>query len=115
MRIANLNYTGILVGVLALVSVLFLGTSAAQTTEAVAAKYTTPAAYYKDAKCVTCHGKKAEKKFNVTLSDTEMLDAILKGKKPAKPPNMPGYAAKGLTEEQAKAMLDYMKQLKATP
>jgi mono/diheme cytochrome c family protein len=114
MKFANLKYTGIPVGVLTLVAVIFLGSSVAQT-EAVAAKFTNPAAYYKDAKCVTCHGKKAEKKFNVTLSDTEMLDAILKGKKPAKPPNMPGYAAKGLTEEQAKAMLEYMKTLKATP
>lgn len=114
MKFANLKYTGIPVGVLALVTVIFLGASAAQT-EAVAAKYTDPATYYKDAKCVTCHGKKAEKKFNVALTDTEMIDAILKGKKPAKPPNMPGYGAKGLTEEQAKAMVEYMKTLKATP
>ena len=114
MKIANLRYTGIPVGVFTLVAVIFLGSSAAQT-ESVAAKFTDPATYYKDAKCVTCHGKKAEKKFNTTLTETEMLDAILKGKKPAKPPNMPGYAAKGLTEDQAKAMLEYMKTLKATP
>jgi mono/diheme cytochrome c family protein len=114
MKFANLKYTGIPVAVLMLIAGIFLGSGAAQT-EAVAAKYTDPASYYKDAKCVTCHGKKAEKKFNVTLTDTEMIDAILKGKKPAKPPNMPGYEAKGLTADQAKAMLDYMKQLKATP
>ena len=71
-----------------------------------------PAAYYK-AKCVICHGPKAEKKFNTSLTDEQLLDAILKGKKPEKPPNMPAYAEKGVSAEQAKGLLDYMKQLKS--
>ena len=71
-----------------------------------------PAAYYK-AKCVACHGQKAEKKFDSTLTEEQMLDAILKGKKPEKPPNMPAYGEKGVTPEQAKALLEYMKQLKS--
>lgn len=71
-----------------------------------------PAAFYK-AKCVVCHGQKAEKKFDTTLSDEQMLDAILKGRKPEKPPNMPAYGEKGVTPEQAKALLDHMKQLKS--
>ena len=71
-----------------------------------------PAAYYK-AKCVMCHGQKAEKKFDATLTDEQQLDAIHKGKKPEKPPNMPAYGEKGVSAEQAKALLDYMKQLKA--
>lgn len=71
-----------------------------------------PAAYYK-AKCVACHGQKAEKKFDTSLTDEQHLDAILKGKKPEKPPNMPAYGEKGVTPEQAKALLDYMKQLKS--
>ena len=66
-------------------------------------------------KCVACHGKKAEKKFDTTISDDQMVEAILKGKKAAKPPHMPAYADKGVTAEQAKALVDYMKQLKATP
>ncbi len=73
-----------------------------------------PAAYYK-AKCVACHGPKAEKKFDTALPEEQLLDAILKGKKPEKPPNMPAYADKGVTGEQAKALLDYMKQLKSAP
>ena len=72
-----------------------------------------PAAYYK-AKCVACHGQKAEKKFDSTLTEEQQLDAILKGKKPEKPPNMPAYGEKGVNAEQAKALLDYMKQLKST-
>lgn len=71
-------------------------------------------AYYKS-KCVMCHGKKAEKKFNATLTDDEMVEVVLKGKKVEKPPHMPGYAEKGVSPEQAKALVDHMKQLKAAP
>lgn len=71
-----------------------------------------PAAYYK-AKCVACHGPKAEKKFDATLTDDQYVDAIMKGKKPEKPPNMPAYGEKGVTQEQAKALLEYMKQLRS--
>ena len=71
-----------------------------------------PAAYYKS-KCVICHGQKAEKKFDTSLTEEQHLDAILKGKKPEKPPNMPAYGEKGVTPEQAKALLEYMKQLRS--
>jgi mono/diheme cytochrome c family protein len=64
------------------------------------------------AKCVACHGATAEKKFNATLSDAELVDAVLKGKKGEKPPNMPAYQEKGINEEQAKALVAYMKSLK---
>lgn len=69
------------------------------------------AATYK-AKCVACHGPKAEKKFDTTLSDADLVQAVLKGKKPEKPPNMPAYGEKGITEEQAKALVAHMKSLK---
>jgi mono/diheme cytochrome c family protein len=72
-----------------------------------------PAAYYK-AKCVACHGQKAEKKFDASLTDEQYIDAILKGKKPEKPPNMPAYGEKGVTAEQAKGLLDHMKQLRSS-
>ena len=70
------------------------------------------AASYKTMKCATCHGAKAEKKFDTTKSDDEHLQIILKGKKAEKPPNMPGYEAKGVTAEQAQALLAYMKSLR---
>ena len=70
-----------------------------------------PEAFYK-AKCVACHGPKAEKKFDPALTDEQYIDAILKGKKPEKPPNMPAYGEKGVTAEQAKALLAHMKQLR---
>lgn len=70
-----------------------------------------PAAFYK-AKCTACHGPKADKRFDTSLTDEQYIDAILKGKKPEKPPNMPAYGEKGVTAEQAKALLDHMKQLR---
>lgn len=73
-----------------------------------------PAAYYK-AKCVACHGPKAEKKFDTALTDEQLVDAIIKGKKGEKPPNMPAYGEKGVTAEQAKGLLDHMKALRSAP
>jgi mono/diheme cytochrome c family protein len=64
-------------------------------------------------KCVACHGPKADKKFDATKSDDEHVQIILKGKKAEKPPNMPGYESKGITADQAKALLEYMKSLRS--
>lgn len=69
--------------------------------------------YYK-AKCTACHGAKAEKRFDATLPEDQLLDALLKGKKAEKPPNMPSFEAKGVTAEQAKGLIEYMKQLKTS-
>ncbi len=63
------------------------------------------------AKCFACHGAKAEKKFNAALSDSDMVQAILKGKKPEKPPNMPAFEERGITADQAKALVSYMKSV----
>jgi cytochrome c5 len=40
------------------------------------------------------------------------VQIVLNGKKPEKPPNMPAYGEKGITEEQAKALVAHMKSLK---
>jgi mono/diheme cytochrome c family protein len=64
------------------------------------------------AKCVACHGAKAEKKFDATLSDDDMAQVVLKGKKPEKPPNMPAFEERGITADQAKALVAYMKSIK---
>lgn len=69
------------------------------------------AATYK-AKCQGCHGAAADKKFDATLPDAELVAAVLKGKKGEKPPFMPAYAEKGITEDQAKALVAFMKSLK---
>ena len=64
------------------------------------------------AKCFACHGSKAEKKWDSTHPEDQMVDSILKGKKAEKPPNMPGFAEKGITADQAKALIAYMKSIK---
>lgn len=69
------------------------------------------AATYK-AKCVACHGAAAEKKFDVTIADADLVQIVLKGKKGEKPPFMPAYEEKGINEEQAKALVAHMKSLK---
>ena len=64
------------------------------------------------AKCVACHGATAEKKFDATLADADLVQIVLKGKKGEKPPFMPAYEEKGINEEQAKALVAHMKSLK---
>jgi len=68
------------------------------------------AATYK-AKCVACHGPTAGKKFDVAKPDADHTQAVLKGKKLEKPPNMPGYEEKGISEDQAKALVAYMRSI----
>ena len=69
------------------------------------------AATYKG-KCVACHGAAAEKKFDASIPDADLVQIVLNGKKPEKPPNMPAYGEKGITEDQAKALVAHMKSLK---
>lgn len=63
-------------------------------------------------KCAACHGPAADKRFDKTLPDEQLIDIVMKGKKPEKPPNMPAYEEKGITAEQAKSLVDYMKSIK---
>lgn len=69
------------------------------------------ASLYKS-KCVACHGASAEKKFDATKADEELIQTVLKGKKMEKPPSMPAYEEKGITAEQAKALVAFMKSPK---
>jgi mono/diheme cytochrome c family protein len=66
-----------------------------------------------EAKCVVCHGQKADKKFDSSLTDAQLIDAVINGKKSEKPPNMPAYGEKGITADQAKALVELMKRLKS--
>jgi mono/diheme cytochrome c family protein len=69
------------------------------------------AATYK-AKCLMCHGPTAAKFFNADMPKEEKVAAVLKGKKTEKPPAMPGFEAKGMTADDATALVDYMDGLK---
>jgi|SRR5215207_1704910 len=68
------------------------------------------AAVYKT-KCAACHGKQAEKKFDATKTDDGLAEVVLKGKADAKP-KMPAYETKGVTAEQAGALVAHMKSLR---
>lgn len=65
------------------------------------------------AKCAMCHTAKAEKNFDPAKGDDELVQTVLKGKKTEKPPLMPGFEAKGMTAEEAKSMVTYMRSLRA--
>lgn len=108
MKITHLKKAGVAVCVLILFAMVLLVAGAAQTE----VKFADAASYYKDGKCVVCHGQKAEKKFDANMKEDELVEIVLKGKKAEKPPNMPGYEAKGITCDQAKALIAYMKSLK---
>jgi cytochrome c5 len=68
-------------------------------------------ALYKS-KCAMCHGQTAEKKFDATKASDELIQTVLKGKKLEKPPNMPSFEEKGITADQAKALVAFMKAQK---
>lgn len=71
-----------------------------------------PAVEYK-AKCAACHTPNASKFFDPAKADEVHVETILKGKKGEKPPYMPGFEAKGMTADGAKALTAFMKGLRA--
>ena len=89
---------------LPLLAMVFVSSAPVYT---VAAAQDDPAAFYK-AKCAMCHGAKAEKTFDATKPDEQLTESVLKGIKP----KMPAYEEKGVSADQAKALVGYMKQLK---
>jgi mono/diheme cytochrome c family protein len=69
------------------------------------------AAQYKK-QCLMCHKANAEKFFEPSKMDEALVEIVLKGKKAEKPPNMPGYEEKGMTKDQAKLLVTYMRQVR---
>ena len=70
-----------------------------------------PAATFK-AKCAMCHSPKAEKFYDPALTEDQQVEAIMKGKKAEKPPNMPAFEPKGMTADEAKELVAYMQGLR---
>jgi mono/diheme cytochrome c family protein len=93
---------------LVLAGVIFVATFLITSVPARTTTDDDTAALYKS-KCFACHGATAEKKFDATKADDELIQTVLKGKKMEKPPNMPGYEEKGITADQAKALVAFMK------
>ncbi len=70
------------------------------------------AAVYKKS-CAMCHSPKAEKHFDLELTDEHHVKAILDGQKGEKPPHMPAFKDKGIDAEKALALVTYMRSLRA--
>ena len=83
---------------------LIVATPARATDDETATLYNT--------KCKMCHGATAEKKFDATKADDVLIQITLDGKAAEKPPNMPAFKDKGITPDQAKALVTHMKSLK---
>src|ERR1043166_125087 len=83
---------------------LIVSTPARATDDDTAALYNT--------KCKMCHGATAEKKMDKAKADDVLIQTVLDGKAAEKPPNMLAFKDKGISPEQAKALVEYMKALK---
>ena len=94
---------------LPLLALTLVNPSAVQVSAAAPQDFDAAAVY--KAKCAMCHGQKAEKKFDSTKADEVLVQTVLKGKDDVMP-KMPSYEAKGVTAEQATALVTQMKSLK---
>lgn len=90
---------------------LLLTTFSGPRVTVVSAAGDDPAVTFK-AKCAMCHSPKAEKFFDPAKAEDLHVEAILRGRKGEKPPYMPGFEAKGMTVEEAKALVTLMKGLR---
>ncbi len=72
---------------------------------------TDEAAAYKKS-CAMCHSPKAEKHFDLELTDEHHVKAIIEGQKGEKPPHMPAFKDKGIDAEKAQALVTYMRGLR---
>lgn len=95
--------------ILPLLSVMMLNTVTSKSR--AAGEDFDAAATYK-ARCAMCHTATASKNFDTSKTDEQMVEAILKGVKTEKPPAMPSFEAKGITADQAKALVAHMRSLK---
>jgi cytochrome c5 len=93
----------VLVALIVAGAFLIVSTPARATDDDTAALYNT--------KCKMCHGATAEKKMDKTKADEVLIQVVLDGKAAEKPPNMPAFKEKGITPDQAKALVGYMKSL----
>ena len=109
MKATNIKIYSIFIIVFTVCSILIFQT---ETAVHVGAAVDTAADY--KAKCAMCHGQAAEKAFDPAKPIESHIEVIMKGKKDSRPP-MPGYEAKGMTQEQAKALAELMVAFRQTP
>ena len=108
MKITHVKYAAIFFFVMPVLLLMLLKAPPAKGAETL---NTDPGAEFK-AKCAACHAPNASKFYDPAKADSEHIQAVLKGKKGEKPPYMPGFEAKGMTEDGAKALVAHMKALR---
>ena len=106
----NINRVKMLAVALAAVALLMTFVRTPASARAGAADKPFEAAAVYKSKCASCHGKQSEKKFDTTKTDDVLTDVVLKGKD-AKPLKMPAYETKGITADQARALVAHMRSL----
>src|SRR5438067_13850221 len=104
LSIKNLKKLSIAFVILPLCAIVLAGPSPLATR--AAADDFDAAATFK-AKCALCHGADASKKFDATKADDVLVDTVMKGRD-VTPIKMPSYEAKGMTADQAKALVAYV-------
>lgn len=111
MRTIVLNYIKLFaVGLMTIFMLVVTGIYQYSVTKAVSTDDEVAGTYKKN--CMACHTAKAEKFFDPTKTESELRQTVLKGRKGEKPPFMPAFETKGVTDEQAKALVAYMLQLR---
>ena len=70
-----------------------------------------PNAFFK-ANCEVCHGSSAEMRFNPYNPEGQMIDSILNGAKAEDTKDMPAFNQKGIDENKAKILIEYMKSIR---
>jgi cytochrome c5 len=71
-----------------------------------------PASIYRDEQCISCHGPRAGRFFDAKKDDNQLIETVLRGRRAETPPDMPAFGEKGMTTDQAKALVAYMKSLR---
>jgi mono/diheme cytochrome c family protein len=105
-RITGVKKLGLVLAGVIMATMVLIGSAPARATADDDA-----GALYKG-KCAMCHGQTAEKKFDAAKGDDDLIQIVLKGKQAEKPPNMPAFADRGITADQAKALVGFMKSQK---
>jgi len=107
----SLNRIKVIASILLLVPMLAVVAFKTSPVSATRVSADDQAATYK-AKCAMCHTPTASNLFDTAKTDEELVAAIMNGKKGDKPPFMPAFADKGISADQAKELVAYMKTLK---
>lgn len=110
MKLNQIKILVILFTILPLAAIGFFRTSPVSAVARLTADDDTAATY--KAKCAMCHKATAEKFFDPAKMDDALIEIVLKGKKAEKPPNMPAFEEKGMTTDQAKLLVAYMRQMR---